>query len=143
MVPLFNKVRIYQLIRFGVVGVFNTILDLAILNLLVYLFTVKSPIIFAICKGISFSIALINSYFMNKYFTFIKKERSTKEFYLFIMVSLIGLVINIGVSSLSFYLLGLYPHIFSVYLIATVSGLVGALFSMVVNYTSYSYFVFK
>lgn len=138
-----NKERVYQFMRFGIVGVFNTILDLAILNLLVYLFTVKDPMVFAFCKGASFFIALINSYFMNKYFTFAKKQRSTKEFYLFIIVSLVGLIINIGISSLLFYLLGLYPYIFSVYLIATVSGIIGALFSMITNYISYSYFVFK
>ncbi len=143
MIPLFNKVKIYQLFRFGIVGVFNTVLDLAILNLLVYLFTVKSPIIFAVCKGLSFSIALINSYFMNKYFTFIKKEKSKNEFYLFILISIISLFINMFISSIFFYILNLYPQIISVHVIATASAIVGVMFSMIINYVGYSYFVFK
>jgi putative flippase GtrA len=129
--------------RFVIVGVLNTAIDLLVLNFLVYILKVDNPFIFSIIKGISFSVAVINSYFMNKYFTFAKKETKNKDFYMFIIISLIGLFINIIISSTSFYLLGLYPNIISINLIATISGVIGAMFTMVFNYVSYSYFVFK
>lgn len=138
-----SRIKIYQFIRFAFVGVINTVLDLIVLNALVYIFKVDNPFVFSICKALSFAIAVTNSYFMNKYFTFAKKQSSGKDFYLFIIISLIGLVINISISSAAFYLLGLYPNIVSVNLIATISGAVGAVFSMVINYLCYSYFVFK
>ena len=143
MIPQINKTIIYRLIRFSIVGVFNTLLDLGILNLLIYLFDVVDPFIFSICKGVSFFLAIINSYFMNKYFTFNKKEKSPKEFYLFITISIISLFINMVISSVAFYLFGLYPQIISIHIIATLSAMLGAMFSMIINYISYSYFVFK
>ena len=143
MIPQINKKLILKLIRFSFVGVFNTLLDLGILNLLIYLFNVVTPLAFSICKGISFSLAIINSYFMNKYFTFIKKEKSRKEFYSFVLVSIIGLFINMVVSSFLFYLIGLSPQPISIHVIATLAAIIGAIFSMIINYIGYSYFVFK
>jgi putative flippase GtrA len=140
---LFNKITRYKFTRFVIVGGFNTLLDLVVLNLLISIFNVMDPFIFSICKGVSFVAALINSYFMNKYFTFSQRQKSPKEFYLFVLVSVIGLLINIAVSSLSFYLIGFYSHSVSTHFMATASGIIGALFSMVINYISYSYFVFK
>jgi len=74
MIPQVSRSKIYQFIRFVFVGGINTVLDLAVLNLLVYVFAVTNPFIFSVCKGISFIVAVTNSYFMNKYFTFAKKE---------------------------------------------------------------------
>lgn len=143
MMLLINKSSVYKFIRFAMVGVFNTILDLLILNLLISLFSVTDPFIFSICKGISFIFALINSYFMNKYFTFGKKQTSRKDFYLFILLSLIGLIVNVLVSGILFYLFGLYPSIVPIHLVATISGIIGAIFTMFINYFNYSYFIFK
>ena len=138
-----NKNTIYQFIRFVIVGGINTILDLAVLNLLVYIFAVTNPFIFSVCKGISFMVAVTNSYFMNKYFTFAKKETINKDYYLFILISVVGLVINILISSFVFYLFSLSSGSMSVNIIATVAGIVGSMFSMVINYFCYSSFVFK
>ncbi|MEI7810086.1 MAG: GtrA family protein [bacterium] len=141
-IPL-NKKTLYVFLRFAIVGVINTALDLMVLNLLVYFFAVTNALIFSICKGVSFAFALVNSYFMNKYFTFAKKETTAKNFYIFVLLSLIGLFVNMFVSSVTFYLLSQYSFNISVNLIATISGIVGAMFSMVINYISYSLFVFK
>ncbi len=143
MIHSINKSIIYRFIRFSIVGVINTLLDLAVLNLLIYIFSVTNPIIFSVCKGISFSIAVVNSYFMNKYFTFAKKQTSRRDFYVFVLISIIGLLINIAISGISFYILGLYPEIFSIYIIATISAIIGSMFTMITNYLSYSYFIFK
>ena len=143
MRPLVNKIKIQRFIRFAIVGGVNTLVDLVVLNVLISVFNVVNPFIFSICKGVSFMVALTNSYFMNKYFTFAQKQKSKKEFYLFVLVSLVGLLINIIISGLSFYLLGLFSYPISTHVIATASGIVGAIFSMFINYISYSIFVFK
>lgn len=138
-----NRNKIFKFIRFFIVGVINTGLDLLILNLLVYIFTVSDPLLFSVCKGFSFVVAVINSYFMNKYFTFRKKETKKNDFYLFVLISLIGLIINMGISSVIFYFISLHPSSISLNIIASISAIIGALFSMILNYISYSYFIFK
>ncbi len=140
---LINKILSYRFIRFAIVGVLNTILDLAVLNILVHLFHVETPSAFSICKGISFSVAVVNSYFMNKYFAFNQRESRGGEFYKFVMLSIVGLFVNISVASLAFYALGLYPQVFPPYIITSLSGIIGAGGSFMVNYFFYSYFVFK
>ncbi len=143
MKSLINKNKIYQLIRFGFVGFINTMIDLAVLNLLVYLFSVTDPLVFTICKAVSFAIAVVNSYFMNKYFTFSNRKTTNKSFYLFVIISLVSLFVNMLISGLTFYLFNTYAGSFSVNVIATISGIIGAIFSMFINYISYTYFVFK
>jgi len=143
MILLVNKIKIYQFIRFVIVGIFNTILDLVVLNLLVYIFSISDPLSFSICKGVSFIVALVNSYFMNKYFTFAQKETTNKNFYVFVIFSLVGLIVNISISSLTFYLLGFYSSTLSIALVTTLSGMTGSAFGMLINYFNYSFFVFK
>ncbi len=80
---------------------------------------------------------------MNKRFTFDDKLSSRRTFYLFIFFSLIGFVVNVTVSTLAFYGLSFYTSTLSVASMATISGLIGTVFGLFVNYATYSYFVFK
>lgn len=87
---------IRQIMKFSVVGVINTIIDFGILNFLIQVFSWSVlP-----ANTISFSLAVINSYFLNKYWTF-RDHRSInlKQFSSFVLVSLIGL----GLSNLLIY----------------------------------------
>ncbi len=91
-----NKL-IAQFGKFIVVGVLNTLIDFAILNVLSYLTGIYSGGSLVILNSISFTAAVINSYFLNKYWTF--KEQSfggvrAGEASGFLIVSLIGLAIN-------------------------------------------------
>lgn len=77
-----------QVFKFAIVGVINTIIDFGLLNLLVVVF--GWPVIWA--NTLSFSAAVANSFFMNKYWTF--DERVGKmhmQFGGFIIVALVGL----------------------------------------------------
>jgi putative flippase GtrA len=143
MINVINKSNISRFARFAIVGGVNTAVDLGVLNLLIALFGVANPFIFSIYKGISFVCAVVNSYFMNKYFTFGHRQNSRKIFYVFVFFSLIGFVINVTISSVVFYVLGFYSHIFSDHIIATISGIIGNIFGLAINYINYSYFVFK
>ena len=83
----FNLV-IPKFIRFAIVGVINTIIDLGLLNILISIFGLAQPFLFSFYKGISFIIcALLNSYFMNKRFTFkVKENKNILSIFLFSLV---------------------------------------------------------
>jgi putative flippase GtrA len=77
-----------KLLKFLAVGATNTLIDFAILNLLVQV--VHLALLPA--NSISFSIAVINSYLLNKYWTFQdKKPIYLTQFSLFFIISLVGL----------------------------------------------------
>ena len=138
-----NKQTLLRLVRFGFVGAFNTVFDLAVLNFLIYIFGEPTAFVFSIYKGISFLCALICSYFLNKHFTFKKNTTSKKTFLVFVFFSLIGFVANVVLSSFVYYILLFYSDTLSIPVIASISAIVGSLASAILNYITYSYFVFK
>jgi len=85
----------YQLIKFSEVGILNTIIDFGMLNLLVGITGITQGRGIIILNTLSFLIAVTNSYFWNKLWTFEIKEKSTgKEFSHFLIISIIGIGIN-------------------------------------------------
>ncbi len=90
---------LYQIAKFVLVGGFNFLLDMAVLNFLVFATGIASGIIQTGFKSVSFFIAVINSYLLNKYWTFKREsdESASKEFLQFVIVSLIGMFINASV----------------------------------------------
>ncbi len=91
-----------QIIRFAVVGVINTAIDLIVLNILIHVTGHgEKGLYYSLFKAIAFVIALANSYFMNKHWTFAGQGTSNRiiEISEFTIVSLIGFVINVAVSS--------------------------------------------
>eukprot|EP00992_Anisonema_acinus_P003351 TRINITY_DN12868_c0_g1_i1.p1 TRINITY_DN12868_c0_g1~~TRINITY_DN12868_c0_g1_i1.p1 ORF type:complete len:125 (-),score=2.24 TRINITY_DN12868_c0_g1_i1:310-684(-) len=80
-----------QVLKFGSVGVVNTLLDFAVLNLLAGL--LGWPVVPA--NTISFSIAVTNSFFMNKYWTFEEREGKMHiQFGGFVIVAVVGLLLS-------------------------------------------------
>lgn len=87
-----------KIIKFCIAGVISAIIDIGILSILVELFS--TPILTA--NTISFLIAVINSYFINKYWTwkdFSKNHKS--QFSKFFIISTIGLIMNLFLMSLA------------------------------------------
>lgn len=102
-----KKETFLQLIKFGLVGVSNTVVDFAVLYLLSFLFNVFAGPLIVVFNVISFSAATVNSYFWNKKWTFEKKGTEvSKEFTKFLVVSVIGAGINTGVVYLITTLIG-------------------------------------
>ncbi|MFC2174213.1 GtrA family protein [Acidobacteriota bacterium] len=99
-----------RITRFSIVGIINTLVDVGVLNVLVillhfhYTFSVFG---FKIVSAnlISVSAAIINSYLMNKYWTFERRGRREipAEALIFVIISLIGMVINTAVLSLLYH----------------------------------------
>ncbi len=83
-----------QFIRFGIVGVINTSLDFVIYAFLTRLFLFFDEH-YLIANLISFSIATVNSYIFNKYWTFKDNSKQHKiQYTKFYLVSLCGLILT-------------------------------------------------
>ncbi|MFH0792387.1 MAG: GtrA family protein [bacterium] len=134
---------VYQVAKFVLVGGFNTLMDMGILNLLIWIFQISSGIYYTAFKSLSFIIAVINSYFWNRIWTF-KREGSAnvKEFGQFIAVSLVGFIINVGVASLVVNVIG--PRFgLNAGMWANVGAFLAALVGMTWNFVGYKFIVFK
>ncbi|MEM4263579.1 MAG: GtrA family protein, partial [Candidatus Woesearchaeota archaeon] len=72
----------FEIGKFASVGILNTLIDFGILNLLSYLFTVHSGSAIALFNALSFSAAVVNSYFWNKFWTFraASSDEGVKDF---------------------------------------------------------------
>jgi len=88
-----------QFFKFIVVGFMNTAIDFLVLNFLMWQTGIYQGKWIISLNAISFSIAISNSYFWNKYWTFRAKGPAVAplEMSQFLIVSLIGTVINSGV----------------------------------------------
>lgn len=86
-----------QVVKFLEVGTMNTVMDFGVVNGLLYLTGHSSVGFLALFNTISFSTAVINSYFWNKYWTFSETAHAKSgmgQFISFVAVTLVGLAIN-------------------------------------------------
>ncbi|HEB13662.1 MAG TPA: GtrA family protein [candidate division CPR3 bacterium] len=132
-----------QAARFFLVGGLNTFIDLGILNLLIFVGGTAVGIWFSVFKGIAFVVAVLNSYVWNKYWTFnVKTRRQGKEFVQFLLVSIVGFIINVGVASFFVNVVGA-PDTISENIWANVSAGIATLTAMLWNFMGYKLIVFK
>ena len=99
----------FQLSKFLLIGVLNTLVDLGILNLLIFTSGITAGLWFAVFKGLSFIGAVFNSYYWNRAWTFKAKsllDTDAEQLAKFLIISGIGLSINITIASLSVNILG-------------------------------------
>ena len=136
---------IKQFSKFIIVGGVNTGIDVVILRILVGVTGITGGIGIVVLNAVSFSVAVVNSYFMNKFWTFEDKTRTEKEpfkFSQFFAVSLIGISINSGVvyiiTTFTQPMFGLSPENWVV-----IAKLLATGFSLVWNFVGYKLFVFK
>jgi putative flippase GtrA len=133
-----------QVIIFGIIGVWNTLLDFGVFLLLTWIFAIDpdQSVWMMVANTTSFTIAAINSYLLNKYYTFgSKKAASQKEFGLFFSVSLIGLLINNAI--LSIVLQAGASLSFSGALLPALGKLFATGGTMISNFLGYKFLVFK
>ncbi|MBU2472505.1 GtrA family protein [Patescibacteria group bacterium] len=139
-----TKQFISQFSKFVVIGFVNTGIDFSILNLLMWLFKIYSGKWLILLNMISFTIAVVNSYFWNKFWVFKDKEESEtgKKFSQFILITLIGMAIN---SSIVFGIATYIPPFFglSKELWANLAKAAATGVSLIWNFTGYKFIVFK
>lgn len=130
--------------KFTQVGVLNGAMDFGILNLLIMITGVGGGILYSLFKFISVSTSLANSYFWNKNWTFdhIEAEDERKEFAAFLVVSVIGLVVNVIVFTIMVYALPFFFTNAKSVIIANWSAGFAAVFANAWNFMGYRHFVF-
>jgi len=134
---------INQFSKFVVIGFMNTAIDFTILNLLMWWTGIYSGTSIILLNIISFSIAVFNSYFWNKYWTFRDLDKvEAKEFSQFILVTLIGLAINssivYGITTLISPMFGISPELW-----ANLAKVAATGFSLIWNFIGYKFIVFN
>ncbi len=130
-----------QLAKFVVVGVLNTLVDLGVLNLIIFIAGVTLGPLYVVFKSISFIVAVLNSYIWNKYWTFESGNKETKELLQFFAVSLIGFIINVGIASAVANFV--FIPGFSDIRMANLGALTGTIFGLAWNFLGYKFVVFK
>ncbi len=84
-----------QWLRFATVGVTNTVLSLALYAALLGLGT-----FYLVASGVAFAVATLNSYALNRRWTFRSTGRRSPEVLRFYLVSATGLALNLALLSL-------------------------------------------
>jgi putative flippase GtrA len=147
---------IYQIAKFGLIGVLNTLVDLGTLAFLTFIFRAYFRVepetsiflfisFFSIYKSISFIVANINSYFWNKHWTFDQGEKTQthEEFMQFFAVSIVGFLINVFVASFVFkVILGSLTGLSSDQL-GLIGAAAGSIAGLAWNFVGYKLWVFK
>lgn len=84
-----------QLCRFGVSGFINTIIDFSLFNIFVYFSGIHSGILLALINSAAVGIAAINSYYLNRNWTFNGRTSGSRtQVFRFIGATLTGLLLN-------------------------------------------------
>ncbi len=134
---------IMQVVKFSTVGVLNSSIDLGVLNMLITLTGIPQGLWFSAFKSVSFLVAVTNSYFWNKYWTFRATHTSSfKEVLKFFMVNFVGFLINVSVASFVVNAIGA-PAGFPLRAWANIGAFSAALFSMTWNFIGLKFIVFK
>ena len=87
-----------QALRFCLVGGLNTLIDLLILNGLLWLFPTTSSLALLAFNAVAYSAGAVNSFALNKYWTFQQRQRTTpRELVRFALTTLIGIAWSTGI----------------------------------------------
>jgi len=140
-----RKEFIAQIMKYALVGSLNTGIDFAVLNLLLWMTGIYSGKWIILLNAIAFSVAVINSYFWNKFWTF--KDKGTdgskvKEFSQFVSITLIGMILNTAVvyfmTTFTSPIMELSPELW-----ANLAKVFATGISLVWNFLGYKFIIFK
>ncbi|MDD3654680.1 MAG: GtrA family protein [Desulfotomaculaceae bacterium] len=95
--------NILQLGKFALVGCINTFIDWAVYFTIIKIFPSESILFYAIAKGFSYFCGIVNSFFLNRCWTFKASpvDNVKGRFLKFTVVNTVGL----GINSISVYIL--------------------------------------
>ena len=120
-----------EIMRFAFVGLLNLGVDLVVFTIALYGF--DFPLLIA--NTLAYGLATINSYVLNKYWTFASRISggfTIRELARFVLFNLVGLAL----SNLTVYLLVVYMH-------PIISKLYAVGVTFIWNYATNRYFVFR
>ncbi len=67
----------WQFLRYCLVGGANTLIDLLILNVLLWAFPTNNVLVLVVYNSVAYSSGAVTSFFLNKFWTFRRKQRTT------------------------------------------------------------------
>ncbi len=135
---------VWQVAKFGLVGVLNTVIDAGILNILIFATGFYKGLELAVLNGVSVVIAVVNSYVWNKYWVFEGRGggRETTQFLEFIVVSVLAAVLSSSIIGfMTAYIAP--PFGLSAEQWANAAKAVAIVFSFVWNFLGYKFIVFR
>lgn len=149
---------LYQIAKFGLVGILNTAIDFGVVNAFILVTGIAdssriavsfvTPLILVevsfitLFKAVSFTAAVINSYFWNKFWTFGQAgQAKAREFSAFLFVSIVGFGINLGTATL---VINFFPRpaTFAASQWDNVGFLAATLVALTWNFVGYKFWVF-
>ena len=137
---LFKNRHPKRFAKFSIIGSFNFLVDITILNALSFVTGFNKGVFAAIFSAISFVVANISSYYLNKRWTFRDNSKNSR-YRVFLAVSIIGIVINVLI------VYNFTTHIsqpyFSDVIWMNISKIIATGFVMFFNYYSYKKYVFE
>jgi len=123
--------NLVQFIKFNLVGILNTLVDIGVFALLTT-FGLNQYV----AQVISYGCGVLNSYLFNTLWTFRREKRRTaKEFLLFVCVNLVSLGVSLGM----IYVAEHFLHVEE----TLMQKLIATPVAMVVNFLGNKLFVFK
>lgn len=130
--------------KFAAIGFTNAAVDFGTLNFLIAMTGITAGIYYSIFKTTSFLIALINSYFLNKYWAFESGQTGAQggEFFKFAGVAVVAALLNVGAAS---YIVNFVNPVlgFSLAVWANIGAVTGSAFALVVSFVGFKLLVFK
>ncbi len=132
---------LWQFVRFALVGILNTCVDIPLLNLLLWRFPTHNANLLLGYNSLAYMLGAINSFYFNKYWTFKQSKKTTSSQLLrFALISLLGIVCNDGIIWIVARVL--HPFIASNFLWANVSKAVAIIGTAAVSYFGMRLLVF-
>ena len=150
-IPYFDTIDLllrhymFTFLRFSAIGILNTLVDFGIFNLLIISLGLSANDAprYALFKSISFVVAVINSFFLNKQWVF-RHSADTKlhEIGKFFAINLVGLGINAIIGSFVFKISSDHP-LLTPHGWANVAALCSIGITFIFNFFCYKFIVFK
>jgi putative flippase GtrA len=131
-----------ELGKFGTVGAVSFVVDVSIYNTLLTLYDLET----VLSGAISMVVAATVAFFGNRFWTWRDRERSglRREYTLYFVFNLVGLVIGLSCLAISHYGLGsIWPALQSPIADNVAKNLVGMAFGTVFRFWSYRQIVFR
>ncbi|MFH1308587.1 MAG: GtrA family protein [Patescibacteria group bacterium] len=133
----------FQFGKYAVTGFANTAVDFGVLNLLMWMTSVYSGKSIFLLNSISFLIAVIHSYFWNKFWAFKSKDKNIAgQFLQFVVISLVAVLIN---GAIVYTISSLVSPMFnlSIEAWANIAKALATVVSLIWNFLGYKFIVFK
>lgn len=123
--------------KFGIIGAVNTVVNYAVFNLLVLTVFIDGQLKANVVATV---VATTSSYFMNRHWTYRDRPKSTlrREYTLFFLFNIAGMMIELGVLALAKYGMGL-----TTLLALNVAKALALLLGMVFRFWTYRTVVFR